>query len=533
MHLDPRRLVEVVGDDAALDQLADDAGLEHRILRDAWSAERRLDRPALQRLAEAVHLAVEVLSCRHSPYRGNTPPCPACEAANEIDDQLLCPAVERVTAFLVDARQSVPGLRGGSPPLTPQSRTVSPEFFTSGPEFAAAAVAVRRLGGDLTAADLAQTGDAGLLGSEEQFDPQSVGADLARYAARGDVECLDLVGLNACDLPDGPVPIAGWELVRLGQSGVRDLMPVPAAADFMPSPGWNLTAAAETWWLRRFTGHGARSGSDSLILDLSARALHEHAPAPLLVLALADDAAIQPLSRYVVERGEAVHRIGGNDLDYDYLWQDEPPEFDAHMSYVNFGGGRRSQAEWPKWRRFCEVVGPMVEGSYQKSCAGHQGAERLIRATGHFLEAVMDAGSRPADRYRTVLDLSVALEILLVAGKPELSLQFRNGAAWLGGRKDVEREAIRTCAKTLYDAGSNYRGSLCEGAAPGRGWYLDHQRARRVPLQTVNPALVSLRPDCNSAPNSAPRGAQKCDSAPNSAQRGEWRAGIRSCGGLR
>jgi hypothetical protein len=39
--LDPRRLGEVVGDETVLDQLADEAGLEPRILRDAWRAPTR------------------------------------------------------------------------------------------------------------------------------------------------------------------------------------------------------------------------------------------------------------------------------------------------------------------------------------------------------------------------------------------------------------------------------------------------------------------------------------------------------------
>jgi hypothetical protein len=165
---------------------------------------------------------------------------------------------------------------------------------------------LQRLGGDLIAADLAQTGGA-------QFDAQGVGAALARYGARGDVECLDLVGLNACHLPDGPVPVAGWELVRLGPSGIDDLMPVPAAARFMPRPGWNLTAAAATWWLHRSTGREARCTGLSQILDLSDRELHERAAAPLLVLALADHAPLRPLCYFVIERGVAVHRTGGRD----------------------------------------------------------------------------------------------------------------------------------------------------------------------------------------------------------------------------
>ncbi|MGQ0776211.1 MAG: hypothetical protein ACT4NY_17590 [Pseudonocardiales bacterium] len=172
----------------------------------------------------------------------------------------------------------------------------------------------------MTADDLARTGVAELLDRGKDFDPHVVGADLARYAARGDVERLDLVGLNACDLPDGPVPIAGWELVWLGRNGVRDLMPVPAAADFVPKlGGWDLTAAAATWWLRRSTGLKVRLGSLPFSLlrnSLTRAALPEYAVEPLTVLALADDAPLQPLSYYVIERGVAVRLIKGRNLYY-------------------------------------------------------------------------------------------------------------------------------------------------------------------------------------------------------------------------
>lgn len=456
MHLDPRRLVEAIGDEADLGQLADDVGLEPCVLREACRAERRLDRPTLQRLAETLHLSIGALACSH---RKGTSLCPACDAANEIDDDLLSPAAERVTAFLVSARRSVPALRRGLLSLTPQAWTASPELFASGPEFAAAAAALQRLGGDLTAADLAYTGVAALLGSEERFDPQQVGADLARYAARGDFECLELVGLNACDLPDGPVPVAGWELVRLGRSGVRSLMPVPDAADFVPRPCWDLTAAAETWWLRR--SKGRRAHHSGLIIDFSTRDLHEYAVEPLLVLALANDAPLRPLSCYVVERGVAVWRTRGEELTYDEVSygpdeEDVRPQFHDHEYYTHFSGCRE-QAEPSEWRRFCDVVGPMVEGAHQKVGKGHQGAERLTRAAGHFLDAVMDARPDVPPRHRTILELSVALEVLVVTGDKDWARKFCNGAAWLGGRDDARRQAIRKRAEALYKAGSDYR----------------------------------------------------------------------------
>lgn len=395
-------------------------------------------------------------------------------------------AAERVSTFLVAARQSALTVHRGSRALTPQAWTAPPELFASGPEFAAAAAALQRLGGDLTADELARTGVAALLGSDVQFDPQIVGADLAHYAARGDAERLYMVGLNACDLPDGPVPVAGWELVRLGRSGVDDLTPVPAAARFMTQPGWDVTAAAATWWLRRSAGRKARR--KGRVLDLSGRALSENAPAPLLTLALADDAALQPLSCYVVDRGVAVHRAGGEDLTYDDVRHgpnddDVHPQFHDHESYSYFGG-RRSQAKWPEWRRFCEVVGPMVESVYQKASDGHQGAERFTRAAGHFLTGVVEGRSHVLPQQRTVLELSVALEVLLVTGDSRLSKKFRDRVARLGGRGDSERENLRKRAEDFYKAGSNYRHG-------GELWSLYDSRDPGTSAEGKNPLDVA------------------------------------------
>jgi hypothetical protein len=124
----------------------------------------------------------------------------------------------------------------------------------------------------------------------------------------------------------------------------------------MPQSDWNLTAAAATWWLRRSTGQKDRRKSP--ILDVSGRALHENASAPLLVLALADDAPLRPLSYFVVERRVAVHHIHGKELAYYEFpqspgGQDMRPWFNDHEYYANFGG-RRSQAEQLAWQRFCE-----------------------------------------------------------------------------------------------------------------------------------------------------------------------------------
>jgi len=69
----------------------------------------------------------------------------------------------------------------------------------------------------------------------------------------------------------------------------------------------------------------------------------------------------------------------------------------------------------------------------------------------------MDARPHVTPRHRTILELSVALEVLLVTGSSESSLKFSNGAAWLGDRNDAKREEIRKLAKNLYDAGSAYR----------------------------------------------------------------------------
>lgn len=236
-------------------------------------------------------------------------------------------------------------------------------------------------------------------------------------------------------------------------------MPVPDAADFVPRPGWDLTAAAETWWLRR--SEGRRAHHSGLIIDFSTRDLHERAAAPLLALTLADDAPLRPLSYYIIERGVAVRHTRGEELAYDEFRrgpdeEDVRPQFHDHEYYAHFGG-RRGQTQRSEWRRFCDVVGPMVESAHQKASKGHQGAEQLIRAAGYFLDAVMDTRPGVPPRHRTILELSVALEVLIVTGNKNWARKFRNGAAWLGGRDDARRQAISKRAEALYKAGSDYR----------------------------------------------------------------------------
>jgi len=100
----------------------------------------------------------------------------------------------------------MPTLRRGALSLTPQSWTASPELFAGSPEFAAAAMALQRLGGDLTADDLAQTGVAALLGSDKEFDFQTVGADLARYAPAGMSSASTWWGLTPATFPMARFP---------------------------------------------------------------------------------------------------------------------------------------------------------------------------------------------------------------------------------------------------------------------------------------------------------------------------------------
>jgi len=133
------------------------------------------------------------------------------------------------------------------------------------------------------------------------------------------------------------------------------------------------------------------------------------------------------------------------------------PWFVEQDYYAHFDESH-PQEEWPKWLHFCEVVSPMVERVHQKARAGHQGVQRWERATRHFLGAMMDARKDVSPRHRkTVLEFSVALEVLLVTGNSGWSRKFRNRAACLGSRNEAEREDIRKRAEALYKAGSDYR----------------------------------------------------------------------------
>jgi hypothetical protein len=137
--------------------------------------------------------------------------------------------------------------------LTPRSWTERATDFRDVAGFAQGETA-RHLGGDLAAEDLAKTGVASLLGSQEGFDVPQLSRELARCAARGDCSSIIHIALDVDGLPEGPTPIAGWELVRYTREQVRALAPIPTAAHHQAWLGWNPTSAALTWWLRRDEG---------------------------------------------------------------------------------------------------------------------------------------------------------------------------------------------------------------------------------------------------------------------------------------
>ena len=73
------------------------------------------------------------------------------------------------------------------------------------------------------------------------------------FAAGGDSETDELVGLDiAGELPDG-LYIGGWELHRYTEDELDDYELVPAVHT-RNRRAWDRTAAAGTWWLRRPAG---------------------------------------------------------------------------------------------------------------------------------------------------------------------------------------------------------------------------------------------------------------------------------------
>lgn len=442
MHIDPRTVEELIASSGrSAEDVAADADLLPERLDELLAGDVQLGSDAAKRLAGVFDVDWWELRCESRRARER---CPACRAGRRVPREQLGTVVEPVRGFLSAAAATAASWDAARRASHPRSVA---QDLSSLPQFDAAARAARRVGGRLDPESLAVTGIAGLVAAGD-FDVDRCAEELARYAVRGEVRRVRHVGLDVTGLPDGPVQVAGWELVRYSRDELDRLAPVPCAAGYQQA-GWFVESAERTWWLRR--NEGTAVPSDGRVIWFPGNR-YEQASAPLLVLQLAHDAIADPICEFVVEPGNAVMKISGHELDL-------AEHQDGYLEVLEYGEYDRrgvDEDDWPAWQRFVEGLGGVVGTLYGRS---GRPAQRFVRAAGHFLKATEDSARNWEPQQQALFDYSTAMEVLLLGGgnTGETTFRLRNAAAWVGGVDDADREDLFEFAGRVYSAGSKYR----------------------------------------------------------------------------
>jgi hypothetical protein len=444
--------------------LAEASGLGLDRIEGLLAGTRRLSgRENLERLATPLGLQWQALSCDGKPPDR----CPACRAHNRISDAELGSLREAWRQVLDEGVTRLRlASRGSGGRAEMASRLTD---LASHPAFANAQQLAAALGGDLDSHALERTGvimllaDAAAGGTLDDLDLGTIVADLARYAGGGDCEHLQLVGLDIDGAPDGPTPVAGWELVRLTEADLDRFAPVPAAAHHQPHQAWSREVASRMWYLRRSQGFAPPIG---LVVRFRSPFLYEPVWRPLVVLALYQDEIPRVAVEYRVEVGRRVQRIAGQELE---AFPAGPDEDEGYLQ-VQYGPFGIPADEHERFTRFASAVSPLLD-----SLATQTRTERCFaRAATHFLSASESHLLLGAEG-KALMDYSIALETLLGGdAKTEVSRRVSQRAAVLCAFDDDGRLEVKEQIAATYDAGSSYR----HGDEP---WKLHTQYDSRPP----------------------------------------------------
>ncbi len=466
MHVHTTRLADALeASELTSADLAEASGLGLDRIEEMLAGTRRLPgRENVQRLALPLGTSWQALSCDGEPPDR----CPACRAHNRFSDAELDLLREAMRQLLDEAvsrlRSAAQGSTGGSAEMSARLMDLM-----SQPAFGDARRLAAALGGHLDENALERTGvimllaDAAARGALDDLDLARIAVDLARYAAIGDCEHLELVGLDIDDAPDGPTPVAGWELVRLTEADLDRFAPVSAAARYQPYQPWSREVASETWYLRRSPGFAPPIG---LVVSFRSPFLYEPVWRPLTVLALYQDEIPRVVVEYRVEVGRRVHRIAGQELE---ALPAGPDENEGHLQ-VQYGPYGIPAEEQERFTRFANAVALLPDSLATRG----RDERRFARAATHFLSASESHLMLGAEG-KALMDYSIALETLLGGdAKTEVLRRVSQRAAVLCGFDDDGRLEVQAQIKAAYAAGSSYR----HGDEP---WKLHAQYDSRPP----------------------------------------------------
>jgi hypothetical protein len=319
-------------------------------------------------------------------------------------------------------------------------------------------------GRPLDAGVLISTGVFGMLQSRAPHDFHTVAEELASYLAGRPIDIWDYAVLDANFATDDPIPVIdGWDLVTPTSEELRQLLPLPATADYQPNRPFKPQDYGGLTMLRRRLDerphHGPLLRFDvlgSLALDRRTYPLWR----PLLLLSLFENSVLQLWARYQIEPGRRIDKIF-DDVEWEVWTPDGVTDIEQPRT-GDFG----EDADLPTVRRFLsELASRMPEDfSNQASRQEDKTAARLRRCAEHFLTAGHHAYGEGEVMLselnaETVLHYVIALEGLLAGGESdhsELTRKVSQRAAILAGKDDAQRLEIERLVRGAYGARSKY-----------------------------------------------------------------------------
>ena len=262
---------------------------------------------------------------------------------------------------------------------------------------------------------------------------------------------------------DNPVPVIdGWELVTPTSEDLRQLLPLPATADYQPNRPFKPQDYGSLTMLRPTLDdrphHGPLLRFDvlsSLAVDRRAYPLWR----PLLALSLFDNPVLQLWARFQVESGLRIDKLF-DDVEWEVRTLDADTEFEQPRT-GDFG----EEADLPTLRRFLAEVASLMpqdakgQPNKKKSKEDKEkenAATRLRRCAEHFLTAGDHAhgeGEVLSElNAETVLHYVIALEGLLTSDESpsELTRKVTQRAAILAGKNDAQRLEIEQLVRDAY-----------------------------------------------------------------------------------
>lgn len=313
----------------------------------------------------------------------------------------------------------------------------------------------RAAGRSLTADVLYATGVAGWLVAgpgDGQPTNDEVADALAEYLAGPSVPIWRYLGIDAdLALGDGPVDIAGWQLVVLDRVQLANLLPVAPVSAHAPNRPWNPDTWSGTAFLRRVEPD-ARPIT-GLMLYFGGPYPERVAWPAMLVLSCWTNDVVTVWSDHEVEPGRHV----GTRLDR--VWYDTIGGEDWEIERPMTASLGVTPPKESMFRRFCAEVSALLPDPDAATWRGRA----LTRAAFRFLAAGEHAAVRPEPFHdervpEAIVGYVAALEGLVApdGASGEVARKVAQRTAVLVGRDDEDRLRTAEVLRIAYTARSRW-----------------------------------------------------------------------------